>query len=95
MEDRISGLEGKIDKLTEAVVALATVEEKIRSMNHRVANVGNKMGGLYEQNKELTKAITDLTLKTVPSKEMNSKVIWSGISVVTACITALLVKFFS
>lgn len=95
MEDRISRLEGKIDKLTEVVVALATVEEKIRSMNHRVGNYENQMNGLYEQNKELTKAITELTLKTVPPTEWNSKVIMGGISIVTATITAFFVKFFS
>lgn len=95
MEDRISRLEVKIDKLTEVVVALATVEEKIRSINHRVGNYESQVNGLYDQNKEITKAITELTLKTVPSTEWNSKAIMGGISVVTACITAFFVKFFS
>ena len=95
MEDRITRLEGKIDKLTEVVVALATVEEKIRSINHRLGNYENQMQGLYEQNKEITKSLAELTLKTLPQTELNSKFIWSGISVVTACVTAVLVKFFS
>jgi chromosome segregation ATPase len=95
VEDRITRLEGKIDKLTEVVVALATVEEKIRSINHRLGNYENQMQGLYEQNKEITKSLAELTLKTLPQTELNSKFIWSGISVVTACVTAVLVKFFS
>lgn len=95
MEDRISRLEGKIDKLTEVVVTLATVEEKIRSINQRLSNYEDQITGMYLQNKEVTKALNELALKTLPNTEMNSKFIWTGVSVVTACITALLVKFFS
>lgn len=94
MEDRITRLEVKIDKLTEVIVTLATVEEKIRSVNHRVANLENGIQTFYLELKEFKEDFHKLTLETKPAVESQSQFKWIAIaSAVGAIFTAIATKF--
>lgn len=48
-ESRLARIEGKLDKLTEAVTSIARVEEKIYASTKRVDRLEQRMDGLEEE----------------------------------------------
>lgn len=48
-ESRLARIEGKLDKLTEAVTSIARVEEKIYASTKRIDRLEQRMDGLEEE----------------------------------------------
>jgi len=42
-EDRLSRIENKLDKLTEAILTIARVEEKVLASNERIEKIEDKL----------------------------------------------------
>lgn len=84
-------MEQQLDKLTDAVVTLARVEEKVRSINHRLGNHENQQHLLSIQLTEVKDEIHEIRLKTFPTSESSKK--WSdrlGNGVFQVCLSVVL-----
>ena len=80
MEDRIRRLEEKTDKLTEAIVTLAAVMEKLEYFNHRLDKADEYRKELNERITENNEKIHQLSLITVPQTNFINKAFWAGVT---------------
>jgi vacuolar-type H+-ATPase subunit E/Vma4 len=57
MEDRLSRVEAKIDKLQEAVISLARVEEQLVTVFNRQSSIESKVNGLDDKVDRLSESV--------------------------------------
>lgn len=57
MEDRLHRVEAKIDKLQEAVISLARVEEQLITVFNRQSSIENKVNGLDDKVDRLSESV--------------------------------------
>lgn len=95
VEQRLERMEEKLDKLYEIVSALAAVEEKIRSVHHRLGNAETAHIALNTRQEEIKDEIHELRMQILPKIEQQTRrsALYTGAitSVLTAVITAVLI----
>lgn len=57
MEDRLHRVEAKIDKLQEAVISLARVEEQLVTVFNRQSSIESKVNGLDDKVDRLSESV--------------------------------------
>ena len=57
MEDRLHSVEAKIDKLQEAVISLARVEEQLVTVFNRQSSIESKVNGLDDKVDRLSESV--------------------------------------
>lgn len=57
MEDRLHRVEAKIDKLQEAVISLARVEEQLVTVFNRQSSIESKVNGLDDKVDRLSESL--------------------------------------
>ena len=97
-DERFTRMEQQLDKLTDAVVTLARVEEKVRAINHRLGNQENAQQAFFLQMSELKDELHEIRLETYPQAEATktwADRIGGGVFQIAASVvlTVLLVKF--
>lgn len=89
MEDRIARLENKIDKLTEAIITLATVQEKVGAVADRTSKNEDHIIRLWTSHREVAEKLSSLQ----PLATNNAKGLWfiatSAVAVISASAGAL------
>jgi vacuolar-type H+-ATPase subunit E/Vma4 len=68
MEDRLHRVEAKIDKLQEAVISLARVEEQLVTVFNRQSSIESKVNGLDDK--------VDRMVESLASARSVERVVW-------------------
>ena len=84
-ESRLARIEGKLDKLTEAVTSIARVEEKIYASTKRIDRLEQRMDGL-EGDLDVTKSSV---IANAGSVKFGERMFWIAVS----SVVSLLVYF--
>lgn len=84
MEDRMSRLELKIDKLTEAIITLAAIQERMEGVIERTAKNENQIIMLWENQRNLSDKVSSIA----PLANGNNKSIWFIATSVVAVMSA-------
>lgn len=97
-DERFTRMEQQLDKLTDAVVTLARVEEKVRGINHRLGEQQNAQQALFLQMAEVKDELHEIRLKTYPQAEATKtwadRIGGGAFQIVSSVVLAvLLVKF--
>lgn len=90
-EERLSKIEEKIDKLSETLITLARVEEKISDLEIRRAESHERVNRLSASVDRIESQCSNMSAKL----ELSNKIIW-GLSamVVAALLTELIPRIF-
>lgn len=90
-EERLSKIEEKIDKLSETLITLARVEEKISDLEIRRAESHERVNRLSASVDRIESQCTEMSAKL----ELSNKIIW-GLSamVVAAFLTEFVPRIF-
>lgn len=88
MEDRIKSLETgqdkierAVEKIADAVITLAALEERMCSYRQRMDRADDHMKLMLEKVEKNQDRIQEITLQTVPQSNFISKAFWVGITV--------------
>lgn len=86
-EERLSKIEEKIDKLSDTLIALARVEEKISDLEIRRAESHERVNRLSSSIDRIETKCTQMSAKV----ELSNKIIWGlSATVVVALISEIL-----
>ena len=91
MEERIARLEQKIDKLTDAVITLAAVEEKINSVNKRVDMADDSIEKMWESHTNLAKKFYE----TIPEAQQTARIFWTITTIAIPATITIIFQVFS
>ena len=82
-EDRLSRIENKLDKLTEAILTIARVEEKVLASNERIEKIEDR---LEKQEEALGGLISRVA---VNSKQvyMFERALWFSLATIVSFVT--------
>ena len=83
---RLDRIEGKIDKMTDAIIQLAKVEEKIADLEERREEQHERLNRLSGKIDNIENSVTSLVEKVA----VNHKISWLVIGV---CVAALAAQF--
>ena len=89
-EDRLSRIEEKVDKLSEAIIAIARAEEKLIQLR-TLTDV------LFKKVEDMNSRMTDMERSVTETKAFTSgfnKIAWLVVSGLLTALTALLVYKF-
>ena len=84
-ESRLARIEGKLDKLTEAVTSIARVEEKIYASTKRIDRLEQRMDGLENDLDETKSSV----IANAGSVKFGERMFWIAVS----SVVSLLVYF--
>ena len=85
-ESRLARIEGKLDKLTEAVTSIARVEEKIYASTKRIDRLEQRMDGL-ENDLDVTKSSV---IANAGSVKFGERMFWVAVSTVVSLVVYFL-----
>ena len=85
-ESRLARIEGKLDKLTEAVTSIARVEEKIYASTKRIDRLEQRMDGL-EDDLDVTKSSV---IANAGSVKFGERMFWIAVSTVVSLVVYFL-----
>lgn len=90
-EERLTKIEEKIDKLSDTLIALARVEEKISDLELRRAESHERVNRLSNSIDRIETKCTQMSSKV----ELSNKIIWGlSAAVMAALITEILPRIF-
>ena len=82
-EDRLSRIENKLDKLTEAILTIARVEEKVLASNERIEKIEDR---LEKQEEALGGLISKVAVNS-KQVSMFERALWCSLATIVSFVT--------
>lgn len=83
MEDRLSRIEAKLDKLAEAILMIARVEEKVLASNSRIEKIEER---IEKQDEVLAELVSKVAIN---SKQVSffERALWFSLATIVSFVT--------
>ena len=82
-EDRLSRIENKLDKLTEAILTIARVEEKVLASNERIEKIEDKL----EKQEETLGGLISRVAVNSKQVSMFERALWFSLATIVSFVT--------